>query len=302
MTITTRTTTIPTNGPFSLREAALLGFGHREEQTFDGVLRLAFCSDDDLDVNVGVEVRQHGDELELAVHAPAATLLSGVQRQVARVLSCDHDGNAFAALGRREPVIGRLQAAAPGLRPTLFYSPYEAAVWSVISARRSRAQGIALRERLCGAQGTVVELAGEQVPTLPGPRLLGQLSGLPGLPADRIPRLHAIAQAAVDGRLDPVRLTAIPPEEAMAELQVLPGIGPFYSSLIVVRACGLADVPAPGPARGRAIVRDLYGVEVDDDAGYLALAESWRPFRTWAAVLIRAAASRLHSAGSGMVA
>src|SRR5690242_6692120 len=32
-------------GPFSLREAALFGFGQRHEEAFDGCMRLAFCLD-----------------------------------------------------------------------------------------------------------------------------------------------------------------------------------------------------------------------------------------------------------------
>ena len=81
---------------------------------------------------------------------------------------------------------------------------------------------------------------------VPTPSRLAAVDALPGLPADRIPRLHAIAEAAASGRLDAGRLRALPPDEAQTQLQQLPGIGPFYSSLIVIRACGHADVPAPG--------------------------------------------------------
>ena len=150
--------TIPTRGPFSLEELALFGFGHRNERSFDGVMRMAFRLDHDLETAVGVEVRQRGDQLDLTVHGDADP--EAVAAQVARVVSCDHDGEGFAELGRRDPVIGALQQAAPGLRPALFYSPYEAAVWSVVSARRSRSQGIALRQRLCEQAGTTVVLAG----------------------------------------------------------------------------------------------------------------------------------------------
>jgi DNA-3-methyladenine glycosylase II len=91
-------------------------------------------------------------------------------------------------------VIGAFQQAAPGLRPALFYSPYEAAVWSVISARRACPQGIRLRERLNEAHGESFELAGQTVAALPAPSALAALDQLPGLPADRLPRLHAVAQ------------------------------------------------------------------------------------------------------------
>ncbi len=284
-------TSIPTRGPFSLQELALFGFGHQSDTAFDGVMRMAFRVDGDLESAVGVEVRQDGDRLDLTIHGGADPDV--VRHQVARILSCDHDGDAFAALGRRDPVIGSLQEVAPGLRPPLFYSPYEAAVWSVISARRARQQAIRLRERFNEGFGESFELAGRMVSALPSPHRLAEVEALPGLPADRVPRLQAIASAAQRGDLDVARLVRMGPEAAASAVQTLPGIGPFYSSLIVVRG-GFADVLPVEEARGRAAVHEVYGIEQPmSDEEYIAFADRWRPFRTWAVVLIRAAARRL---------
>src|SRR2546428_10091925 len=126
-----RTFTIVPSGQFSLEEAANFGFGQRLSPTWDGVMRLAFCVDGYRE-QAGVEVRQDGDGVHCAVTGDAD--LGAVRRQVARVLSLDHDGLAYDEVGRRDPVIGRLQAVAAGLRPPLFYSPYEAAAWAVLSA------------------------------------------------------------------------------------------------------------------------------------------------------------------------
>jgi DNA-3-methyladenine glycosylase II len=284
--------TIPTRGPFSLEELALFGFGHRNERSFDGVMRMAFRVDRDLETAVGVEVRQRADQLDLTVHGDADPDV--VAAQVARIVSCDHDGEGFAELGRRDPVIGALQHAAPGLRPALFYSPYEAAVWSVISARRARAQGIALRARLNETHGEAFELAGQTVTALPAPSGLAALTDLPGLPADRIPRLHAVAAAAQRGDLDVDRLAALGPEAAAQAVQELPGIGPFYCQLIVVRACEFVDVLPADEARSRQAVHELYGITTPmTDEEYASFADRWRPYRTWAVVLVRAAAHRL---------
>ena len=103
--------TIPTRGPFSLEELARFGFGHRNERSFDGVMRMAFPVDHDLETAVGVEVRQRGDRLDLVVQGDVDPDV--VAAQVARIVSRDHDGEGFAALGRRDPVIGALQQAAP---------------------------------------------------------------------------------------------------------------------------------------------------------------------------------------------
>ncbi len=301
--------TITPDGPFSLAEAATFGFGQRAGGGWDGVMRLAFCLDGYAG-QVAAEVRQdqagtgqagtgqagtgQAGTVHCAVHGPPGTDLGRVRRQVERVLSLDHDGREFSRVGERDPVIGRLQAAAPGLRPPLFYSPYEAAVWCVLSARRPARQMMQVRERLGRAHGAVFELAGEQLAALPTPDQLLGVDSFPGIPADRIPRLHGVAQAALDGRLDADRLLAEGPERAMAGLQALNGIGPFYSALIVIRGTGFADVLPVGEPRVLDLAARLYQLDgPPSEAEFRALAQPWKPLRTWAAVLIRAAAARV---------
>jgi DNA-3-methyladenine glycosylase II len=103
-----------------------------------------------------------------------------------------------------------------------------------------------------------------------------------------------VARAALDGLLDPARLLALGPEQAAAEVQSIKGIGPFYSQLIVIRATGFADVLAASEPKALALAGDLYGLGGPATPDQLReLAEPWRPFRTWAAVLIRAVTPRL---------
>ena len=287
-----RTSTIALRGPYSLEEVALMGFGHRDDRSFDGVMRLAFCLDTDLEQQVGVEVRQAGDRLDLVVHGDGD--LAAVTRQVARVVSADHDGAAYAEVCAGDAVLARVHAAAPGFRPANFHSAFEAAAWSVLSARRQRRQAIALRARLAEEHGARFDLAGQVVHALPTPAALARLDRVPGLPDAALPRLHAVAEAASAGRLDVDRLTALGPDEAMAALQQLPGIGAFYSALVVVRACGLTDVLSTQEPHSRRAVRSLYGLDHEpDDAELAAIAEAWRPFRTWATVALRAVGPRL---------
>ena len=107
-------------------------------------------------------------------------------------------------------------------------------------------------------------------------------------------RLHGVARAAQEGRLDASRLLGLGPEEAMVRLREIPGIGPFYSALIVIRGTGFADVLPEREPNLLALVERLYQRQGPVSGDELrALAEPWRPFRTWAAVLIRAAAGRV---------
>ena len=247
--------------------------------SWDGVMRLAFCLDGYAGPGGGGSPAGPGGRrtcraVRARVHGRSADL-GRVRDQVARVLSLDHDGREFSRVGERDPVIGRLQAAAPGLRPPLFYSPYEAAAWCVLSARRPARQMMQVRDRLNRAHGQVFDLAGEQVAALPAPAQLLAVDSFPGLPADRMPRLHGVARAALDGRLDAARLLDQGPERAMARPpgarrdrpvlqfahrdprhrvrrraagQRAPGPGPGRAALPAGRAPVRSRVPGPGPA------------------------------------------------------
>ncbi|HXL18625.1 MAG TPA: hypothetical protein VN961_14010 [Streptosporangiaceae bacterium] len=286
--------TIAPKGPFSLAEAAGFGFGQRDANEWDGVLRLAFCLDD-YTAQVGVEVRQDtGGTVRGTVQGHADLDVTAVQRQVARVFSLDHDGDEFTRVGERDPVIGRLQQIAPGLRPPLFYSPYEAAAWSVLSARRPARQMMTVRQRLSEAHGAVFELGGQRLAAFPTPEALLDIATFPAIPADKISRLHGVAEAAIAGRLASAHLLELGPEAAAAELQLINGIGPFYSSLIVIRGTGFADVLPLAEPKALALTARLYDLEEPvSETKFIELAQAWRPLRTWAVVLIRAAGPRI---------
>ena len=195
---------------------------------------------------------------------------------------------AFDELCRADPALAAVHARALGFRPALFYSPYEAAVWAIVSARRARSQGIGVRARLAEQAGTAFPVAGVRTLAVPTPSRLLQLESVPGLPTDRMPRLHAVAEAARAGKLEADRLRALPPEQARSELQELPGIGPFYSALVLTRACGHADLPAPEEPHAHAAIGAAYGMDHEpSEDEVLRIAEGWRPFRTWVTVMLR---------------
>ncbi len=289
---------VPTT-TYSLRESAEFGFGGRTGDSFDGVMRLAFCLDGYTD-QAGVELRQDGDgTVHGTVHGAGADRVDAVRTQVARVLSLDQDGSGYEAVGLRDPVIGRLQEAAPGLLPPLFHSPYEAAVWSILSARRPVRQMAQVRDQLAARYGRVFELAGQRLAAMPTPEQLLRVRDFPGLTDEKIHRMHAIARKALTGTLDADRLRHIGPEACQDDMERLKGIGPFYASLITIRSVGFTDVlPADEPMLLE-LVGQLYHLDGPlTGERFTELAEPWRPYRTWASVLIRAASRRI-GVGSG---
>ena len=86
---------------------------------------------------------QNGDAVHAAVEADHE---ERALAQAARVLSLDHDGTGYAEID--DPIVKALQQQSGYLRPVLFHSPYEAAAWSVLSARTGHAQATKLRDAI----------------------------------------------------------------------------------------------------------------------------------------------------------
>lgn len=290
---------LPVSGEFSLGAAAAFAFGPTEgtAPTAQRAMRLAFAVDGGRGY-AGAVLTQPDEpygpvnvELTLRDGARAQAALG----QVARIVSLDHDGAAWLRVGKADPVLGELQRAHPGQRPVLFTSPYEAAAWSIISARRPLTASRRVRDELGLQFGETFELDGETLHAFPQPEhLLGLGDRFEGLNLEKLVRLRAVAEAALRGELDVPALHALGPEGAYVELQRLKGIGPFYAGLIVLRASGFADalLMAPEP-KVLAHAARFYGRTKPPTLEWLAeLAERWRPFRTWATVLIRLAGER----------
>jgi DNA-3-methyladenine glycosylase II len=287
--------TIQPDTAFSLAAAAAFGFGPRtgRPKPSAGEMRLAFVTDD-MYHHAGVHLTEDpGGTITVTVDTTADP--GAVLSQVRRVLSLDHEGAPWAEVGTRDPVIGALQREHAGLRPVLFHSPYEAAAWSIISARRYRAQAAAVRERICAEIGRTYPIAGEEIRAFPLPHQLLKAGTLPGVGSNRVEWLHAVARAALDGALDPQRLTSMDPEMALDYLQELPGIGPTYATLILLRATGVTDVLTFSEPRLPGYAAHFYGTGPGPASReeLMRISEGWRPFRTWAAVLLRVAGDRL---------
>jgi DNA-3-methyladenine glycosylase II len=220
--------------------------------------------------------------------------LASIERQAARSISLDHDGTGWPEVGRRDPVIGRLQARHGLLRPVCFFSAYEAATSFVIGQRISMAQTRRVKERLAEIAGDEIEVevdgVARTIRPFPRPEALLAIAEIPGLAAVKVERLHGLARAALDGRLDTERLRALPEPEALAELRTLPGIGEWTASGVLTRGCGVADTVTLADGISREAVRHFYDLAAaPSDEEWLAIAEPWRPYRMWATVLLHMA-------------
>jgi DNA-3-methyladenine glycosylase II len=288
------TFTLVPRGPFSLAAsiAFLEGF---TPASYGGapasVLELAFPVEGSWRT-AGVRVRQDDDGLVTAEVVsppdPGPDLMAEIRPQLERILSLDVDGSDFPAVGERDRVVGEVQRKFPGLRPVGFWSPYEAAAWTIIVRRIRITQGAVIKARMSERLGEPVSFGGQVVHAFPSPQRLAQLDTFPGLAAPKPEWLRSVALAALDGQLDAARLRAMPPEEALADLKKLPGIGDFSAGLTLLRGAGFPDAVPSGEPRLARAVELAYGLPGPaTPEQILAISENWRPYRTWVTLLLR---------------
>jgi DNA-3-methyladenine glycosylase II len=264
-------------GPFSLAQS--IGFASGFSPTSHSMhaegdsLRIAFVPDGESKA-VSARVRQVGERVLVEA--------DGAEQQVRRILGLDVDGAGFAAVGERDPVVAELQRRWPGFRPLSFPSPFEAGMWFLISQRTQFRHALAIKERLARELGEEVD---DGLHAFPSPQAIADLEPVPGVSQVKLERGRALARAALAGGLDGERLRALGAERAIDELKAIPGVGPFTAQGIVVRGANEPDwLPTAEPRLQKAAER-LYG----PGAHLARLAESWRPYRSWVAVLLRRA-------------
>jgi DNA-3-methyladenine glycosylase II len=182
--------------------------------------------------------------------------------------------------------------ALTGLRPVCFTSPYETAVWGVMSQRISARQAAGAQQWLVSERGERLRIDGGELACFPRPERLLDLESVPGLSAEKVQRLRSVAQAALDGKLDAARLRDLGNEAAPASLREIPGIGDFWSMGIYLRGCGIVDV-FPDEPLAIAALGNLHGLGDRPDALVVRqLTDLYRPFRMWVCFLLRVAGGR----------
>lgn len=274
-------------GPFSLAASIrfLEGFtpvGY--ESSTPNYLDFAFCAGSHWHP-VAVQVSERGGKVIGSFVGDVSP--EAVASNVSRILSLDVDGRQFPHVGQRDNVVAGLQGKYPGLRPVCFWSPYEAACWAVIGHRIRMTEAAAVKAKMAERLGHPMVLAGATLFAFPSPQRLVDLDRFPGLSGRKPEWLRGIARAALDGRLDPEALRALPRSEAIDQLKDLGGIGDFSAELILLRGAGDPDwAPRHEPRLISAMKLAYDRADFDDDA-VVGITSAWAPYRTWVSLLLR---------------
>ena len=104
-----------------------------------------------------------------------------------------------------------------------------------------------------------------------------------GLSWRKIGTLRDLAERLTDGRLNADELSAMPDDDLMAALTVIPGIGPWTVQGALLVALEREDVVLPGDLALRKAVQAAYRLDHrPSEQEVLAIAEKWRPYRSLA--------------------
>jgi AraC family transcriptional regulator of adaptative response / DNA-3-methyladenine glycosylase II len=198
-------------------------------------------------------------------------------------LGLESDPAAVVAALGDDPLLGAAVRAAPGRRVPGTPDGDELAVRAVLGQQISLASAAAAAARLVRAYGE--PLAGRARPAGAVTHLFPTAAALASvdpasfrMPRSRARTLHALSGALASGEI--VLARGGDPERVRAQLLALPGIGPWTADYVVMRALGDTDVFL---ATDLGIKRALERLGVDaDPAAALALAERWRPYRSFA--------------------
>jgi AraC family transcriptional regulator of adaptative response / DNA-3-methyladenine glycosylase II len=246
------------------------------------------------------EVDEHAyrRSLRLAGGAAVAELVVGPRSVVAELeLSDPGDADAAAVLCSQtlglgsdpavvvealgdDPLLGAAVRAAPGRRVPGTPDGDELAVRAVLGQQISLAGAAAAAARLVREHGEpLARPLGTVTHLFPSAAALASVD--PDsfrMPRSRARTLHALGCALASGEIELTRGGDY--ERVCAQLLALPGIGPWTADYVLMRALGDTDVFL---ATDLGIKRSLERLGVDaDPASALALAERWRPYRSFA--------------------
>jgi AraC family transcriptional regulator, regulatory protein of adaptative response / DNA-3-methyladenine glycosylase II len=235
--------------------------------------------------------------LSVTIRFPHVSSLPAIVTRVHRVFDVGADIETIDAHLSRDPLLAPLVARRPGLRAPGGWDGFELAVRAILGQQISVAAARRLAGELVAVHGEPVSKGGVRHARLshvfPSSERLAAAESIDlRMPRARRASLKALAEAAAR---DPNLFRPFGTiEEAIARLRTIRGVGEWTAQYIALRALREMDAfPATdtGLLRGAAVI----GGARSTSATLLDRAESWRPWRAYAAQHLWAVDSQLIS-------
>ena len=234
---------------------------------------------------IEIEFLVERNEVELRASANLAAHGGQLVEAARHALDLDadpvHTAPLLAALGRLHPA----SAMTAGLRMPGSFDGFETAARIVLGQQVTVAAARTLTRRLVERFGTPVETPWPgltrcfpDAATIAAatPESIGEL----GIVRQRTGALQALARAVVDGL--PLHRGA-PLASTQEALLALPGIGEWTTQLLALRVLGWPDA---FPATDIGLLKALGLAQARDAPQAIAMAEDWRPWRSYAVIAL----------------
>jgi 3-methyladenine DNA glycosylase/8-oxoguanine DNA glycosylase len=221
----------------------------------------------------GIRVQRDGRRRKFLVKAPQPWKSEDVAARIARLFNVGADPPTITACLRRDPMLRPLVEKHRGIRVPGGWNAFEIVIRAIVGQQVSVA---AARSIL----GTIAHQCGERTAyglSFPTPERIASLSRI-GMPRRRLDSIRTISTAVATGTFVLEKRATL--DATLANLQSLPGIGPWSANYIAMRAFGEADA---FPAGDLVLRRNAGGMT---EQQLTRRAERWRPYRAYAAMLL----------------
>jgi AraC family transcriptional regulator, regulatory protein of adaptative response / DNA-3-methyladenine glycosylase II len=243
-----------------------------------------------------VEVRHEPgrQSLQVSIYFPIVRALPAIVARIRRLFDLGADIETIDAHLSRDPLLARLVAQRPGLRAPGGWDGFELAVRAILGQQISVAAARKLAGQLVARYGLPVSSghvhhAGLTHVFPSAKRLISAPTIALPMPGSRQSSLKALAEAAA---ADPNLFRPFGTiEEAIARLRLIRGVGEWTAQYIALRALREPDA---FPASDIGLLRSAAALDEvrPSPMSLLHRAESWRPWRAYAAQHLWAAETR----------
>jgi AraC family transcriptional regulator of adaptative response / DNA-3-methyladenine glycosylase II len=227
-----------------------------------------------------------GDYLVAEIRLPRIQTLPAVIARIRRVFDLAADPALIGERLSQDPALAPLVAARPGLRAPGAWDGFELAVRAILGQQITVEAARRLAARLTEAFGAAVAdpaAAGLGLTRIfPTPdQLVGQDIAALGMPRSRGAALTALARTVIE---DPAVFSPRSDlDSAVAALRGLPGVGDWTAHYIALRELREPDAFPHGDVALHRAYAAAAGVPRPTPRELLLIAETWRPWRAYAA-------------------
>jgi DNA-3-methyladenine glycosylase II len=172
-----------------------------------------------------------------------APLVAAAVDRLRFFLSFDDNLHAFYAYAEQDPWFRPVVARLYGLHQVKFPTPFENAVWAILTQRTPMAVARKIKDRLVHSYGPNVEIAGQVLHSFPSPYEIAGLSldQLVALIGNQVKAQRILDVATGFASVDESFLRTGPYDDVANWLRSLNGIGEWSTSFIMIRGLGRVE-------------------------------------------------------------